>query len=144
MSSAESSDDQILTPTDGDWLLRTLIFLANRLGVELGITLQLSGILISGQLVSGRKYMEGIVQDFRDVGDAGEGLATTLEGMKEDVYPVPDLDVEPSPHEATPTYIHLRDAHIFSNAGTSLPGNRSVWWRGRVSEVSGFFFGVLS
>jgi hypothetical protein len=45
-----------------------------------------------------------------------------------------------------PNYIHLKEAKFFlpSGAGKPIPANQGVWWRGRLSEVSGFILGSLA
>jgi hypothetical protein len=40
-------------------------------------------------------------------------------------------------------YVHLMDARFFNTTGNPIPGNRGVWWRARLAEVSGFSMGVL-
>ncbi|MEU6282093.1 hypothetical protein [Streptomyces sp. NPDC047028] len=39
-------------------------------------------------------------------------------------------------------FIHLRDARIFQPGQTGLPGN-GMYWRGRLSEITGWSFGKL-
>lgn len=41
----------------------------------------------------------------------------------------------------SPSYIHLKDARFFNAQGHPVHGDGGVWWRGRISEVQGFFPG---
>lgn len=47
--------------------------------------------------------------------------------------------------EADPTaYIHLKDARAFPTAGYAGMPNNGMHWRGQLSEVSGWSFGLLA
>jgi hypothetical protein len=39
--------------------------------------------------------------------------------------------------------VHLQNARFYSTDGTPVPGNEGVWWRGRISEISGIVIGIL-
>lgn len=43
----------------------------------------------------------------------------------------------------TTVFIHLRDARVYQPGQSALPAN-GMYWRGRLSEVSGWSFGKLS
>lgn len=157
---------QELTGNDPqDWFLDQLVEWANRFGVEMGITLNSGGMLVSGQTISGRNYFIELAKEFR--GDSEEGsLVHTLGGLVEankQVYETHDLtlkkdegasksdqgeavesddDIDSLP--PPPTYIHLRNARIYAPGQTPIPGNRGVLWRGRISEINGFSLGSLS
>ena len=47
-----------------DWFLQMLVQLANTSPMEIGITLQVSGMLVSGIIVSKKSYFEGFAEDF--------------------------------------------------------------------------------
>jgi hypothetical protein len=38
----------------------------------------------------------------------------------------------------------LSDAKYFQIGGAPIPQDGGIWWRGRISAVSGFFIGKLS
>lgn len=155
-----------------DWFLNQIVEWANRFGVEVGVTLNAGGMLISGQMISGRNYFLELASEFR--GERSEDdLVFTLGNLIErnkDVYESYDLTVAKSgkddsegklkgdgdevvegesdegddPSPPPPTYIHLRNARIFSPGQPAIPGNRGVLWRSRISEISGFSLGSLS
>jgi len=121
-----------------DWFLQTLVGMVNRnLGVEVGVTLQVSGLLVSGLLTSGASYFEGIANDIA----AGFQETQDSDAIKQAFVGYADLYKRPSP---TTAYLHLKEARFFDPAGTPIPTHRGVWWRGRLSEVSGFVLGTLS
>src|SRR5258705_12987985 len=51
-------------PEVHDWFLQTFIDLTNDGDMEVGITLNVGGFLISGRLVGRAKYFEGIAAEF--------------------------------------------------------------------------------
>lgn len=129
--------------SEADWLLRNLVKIVDSNdGLTIGITLQVSGMLVSGSLIGGKHYFMGFSQvissGFGDI----EVSASVREafGKYAEIYEVKgDDDDEYIP----PNYIHLRDARFFNTSGNPIPGNMGVWWRGRISEVGGFILGIL-
>jgi hypothetical protein len=126
-----------------DWFLQSLVMLVNKSDIQLGITLQVGGMLVSGSLVGGAAYFAGFADDISapfaenpEVADAVK--ASYLEFSQ--IYRPDSTDGEVPP----PMFIHLKDARIFGAAAIPIPMNRGVWWRGRVSEVSAFVLGTLS
>lgn len=143
MSDIEQQTPDRQTYADPDWFLQILVKMANQNGVEMGITLQVGGVLVSGQLVSGKKYFEGFADDFSGAmsdPEEAQGVRNAFAKFgsgygKEEDESAPQFE---------PTFIHLKDARVFHPGGTAVPGNRGVWWRGRLSEVAGFVLGSLS
>jgi hypothetical protein len=133
----------ILEPMS-DWMLRYLVDLSNLRGLQMGITLQVDGMLVSGILVGGQDYFDGITQTISAaLGNAEEtkSIADLFERVNQAVHAGTSPDV-PSP---PPAYIHLKDTYFFQSAdATPIPNGQGVWWRGKLSRVSGFFFGNLS
>lgn len=130
-------------PHAADWLLQHLVALVTDGPLEMGITLQVSGLLVSGRLVSGARYFEGIASDFAHGLAAYPQVAKSVRDSFEEfgklIY---QSDAAPS-SRPLPHYIHLTDAKFFSTAGEPVPAEKGVWWRGRISEVGGFALGQL-
>lgn len=127
-----------------DWLLRYIADAANNRDLQMGLTLQVHGQLVSGTLVSGQTYFEGITRNIADaLGDKDETRA--IAGMFEQMNQAVQDNTGGEGQFPIPAYIHLKDARIFSAGnGAPIPNGQGVWWRGRLSQVSGFFFGALS
>ncbi len=125
-----------------DWFLQSLVNMANEGNIGIGITLQVSGLLVSGTLVGGRKYFDGFAEDFASAflndPDTAESVRTSFSKYG-GIYDKKEGEEIPPPQ-----YIHLENARFFSTTGSPTPGNRGVWWRGRISEVGGFMLGSLS
>jgi len=127
---------------DRDWFLQNLVNLVNARDVKLGITVNAGGFLISGILVSGQHYFGGFGADLGSSFDDPEirrGVEQAYAHLG-DIYQVGRTSTGVSP---PPNYIHLMGAKFFHIGGQPIPGNQGVWWRGRISEVSGFFLGML-
>jgi hypothetical protein len=139
-----------------DWLLSILIATANRVPLSFGITLNVPGGLVSGTVVSGNEFFHGVAAEMSKVGEAGEELAKVMREIAVSRYPMtqlqppdereeddaePELDTDPGYKGVG--YIHLKDARIYS-ASQPIPGDRGVWWRGKLGDVAGFCFGTLS
>ena len=154
MSDAEqagAADDFL----ERDWLLTGLVDSVNRAGFSFGITLNIAGALVSGWIVSGNEYFHGIADVLEQAG--GDVFAEVIREVAVQRFPmfqatfddsVPDSDPasesELQRTEVQPIeYIHLRDARFFYG-GNAIPGNQGVWWRGRLSQVIGFTYGLLA
>ncbi|BBI98466.1 gas vesicle protein [Ferrigenium kumadai] len=137
----EETTSAELTPfaVPHDWFLQSLVNMAND-GIEIGVTLQVSGLLVSGVLAGGKSYFEGFAEDFSsglNDPEAAESVRGSFAKYGE-IYKKEGDDAPPLPQ-----YIHLKNARFFNTSGNPIPGNKGVWWRGRISEVAGFTLGSL-
>lgn len=140
-----------------DGLLQILVDLANRIDeTPFELTLAVGGILVSGRLIGGRRYIDRLreVMLGDDPGEAGKALDEVLFEAIRGLYPEPFDDREDeegvkdeeSEDEQDPVriiQIHLEDAQFFHPGQPGVPGNRAVVWRGLLSSVDGFFYGRL-
>lgn len=126
-----------------DWFLQNLVSIANNSNVEFGITLFVEGIIVSGNLVSGKKYFETFADEFSN---AYPGDPDTKEGIRQAFASNSSIyDSEDDEHDLPrPQYIHLIDSRCFAPGGQPLPGNSGVLWRGKINSVSGFNLGSLT
>ena len=110
---------------------------------EFRLTLNVSGFLVSGLVVSGHKYFEGFAEDFSGIFEDTEVSKFIKETYSElgDIYTQEKDGKEEVPH---PNYIHLKNVKFYNTNGNPIPGNRGAWWRGRFSEISGFMLGTLT
>jgi hypothetical protein len=132
-----SSGSAAISPLDP--FLQFFVGIANKGdNVELNITLHVSGFLVSGTLVSRRKYLDGFIADFTRGMDEPTA-AEVRERLLELTAPT-EQDMPPLPAE----FIHLRDARFFHPSGEPIPKNQPVWWRGRLSAIAAFTLGSLS
>ena len=140
------SQNRELEETEGatlsiDPVLRTFVRFAEEHDLSLGVTLTIHGLLISGNIISYHKYLEGIAQGFESATgnqEIGKILAESFwDASQEDLK----IRREEGFGEFPPLlYIHLSDARFMSGNGMVQKG---VYWRGRLDEVDGFFLGII-
>lgn len=122
-----------------DWFLQDLVATVNSGLFEVGVTLFVEGLIVSGRLVSGKRYFAAIGQQFYDGCPGNEEtkqmMRDAFEGKGEIYDRKDDADVPP------PQFIHLIDALCFGHSGAPIPNDGPVVWRGRINAVSGFYIG---
>jgi hypothetical protein len=136
----------------GDADLGRLVQLANAYGLEQELVLTLPGQVLSGTLVSGRTYFDGLAAAVQ-----GDDADDTLRGALATGYRARSKDFEGwgaagALHELDPdgpaddrlaslptvAYLHLRDVAVAGVAGGRLP-----LWRGRLADVVGWSVGSI-
>jgi hypothetical protein len=126
-----------------DWFIQSLVNIANVSALSFGVTLQVSGLLVSGTLVSGKAYFAAIGQQVVQGCSQNAEVAEQMRKMFatfESAYPNDAGQGE----RPLPQFVHLQNARFYSTDGAPVPGNEGVWWRGRISEVSGIVIGILN
>ena len=125
-----------------DWFIQSLVNVANLAPLSFGVTLQVSGLLVSGYLVSGKAYFEAtgaqIVGGLQANPDLAEQMRTMFATF-ESAYPS-DAKQKDRP---VPQFVHLQNARFYSTDGKPVPTDAGVWWRGRISQISGIVIGIL-
>lgn len=143
MPTHNDQDTQASRDAKTDWFLQLLVNMTNDSDFEIGITLQVSGLLVSGKLISGKHYFDAAAADFASpfasTPDVAESIKSTISSYG-DIYSKESDNHKMSP----PQYLHLKDARFFNTFGTPVPENKGVLWRGRICEVGGFVLGTLS
>lgn len=110
-----------------DVILVSLIVLAEAGNeTEHDVTLIVGGFLVSGYVISYKKYLEH------------HGTTKSI-GLSLDKI----IESEPSPPEKTYNFIHLRDAKYFVPGNQPIPANMGIFVRIPLESVHGFSFGVL-
>ena len=147
---AKGSDEKPLhyLPEEQDAILSGLVSQANSGGVWPSITLFVKGAVITGHLISGRRYYElfGEVMD-KLVSQASKNpssgaIAKMYKEAGEKKYPIASEDDELD-NQPDPGYIHLEQAQYVSGSGAFIPV-KGYFWRGRLNQVDGFMLGGLS
>lgn len=127
-----------------DWLLAHIIGLAER-GCSIGITVNVNGLMVTGNAIGGREYFELVSQGFKtaNYNNATEGLGEVLESsfaQFKEMYPISkDL---PEDYVAQPNYLHLKGAQFLAGPGLTK-GNGGIW-RFKLTDVSGFLVGTMT
>jgi hypothetical protein len=122
---------------EGDWLLQTLVSSVNAEDdFELSITLQTGGLLVSGTLISGRRYFVALAKVFTESGKPGEDYKS--------ISKLGDIYAPKTGSTEKPSFIHLKQAQFFGPGTMPTPSSEGVLWRGRICDVAGFFLGTIS
>ncbi|MBV2132052.1 hypothetical protein KRX52_04475 [Pseudomonas sp. MAP12] len=117
-------------PEEGrDWLLQNFV-IAAKTDIETPITLFTSSGVVTGRIISGRKYIE-LLRELLGFGAAPSGMEEVTQN-----------DDAASPEDKGPYFIHLRDAAIVSGVSFT-PTEGGLLWRGKLSDVAGFSIGRL-
>ena len=128
-----------------DWFLQLLIDICNKTDFSLSITLNVNGLLVTGNLIGGEKYFNGFANDLKMAGMPAE--VTDLFKQFGDIYIKQKEQKNSKKDDETispPQYIHLENARIFHPGGNLIPTNHGVWWRGRLDAIDGFILGAFS
>lgn len=124
-----------------DVILSSFVFAANskEAQLEMGVTLNVGGTIVSGILIGYNKYLESIKLQF-DQKPGGEFVASFMDKFLSAVEEekIEEEDV------VLPIYIHLKDARFFTPGNNPIPNNGGILWRGKLSSIDGFNFGALS
>jgi hypothetical protein len=156
----EANDSESSSYLRSDWLLQNLVWKANYFGLEAGITLNVGGLIISGVLISGNRYYDEVVKQFKagfskEYQEIGEVLGDLI---KKNAEPFPDfwakfdpskeskseIDFSNVPYASEMQHIHLRDVKYLAASGGQLQLGANQLWRGKIDSVDGFVFGALS
>ncbi|CAB3650742.1 MAG: gas vesicle protein [Achromobacter sp.] len=140
-SSPSQPAPAVATPS-ADVFLQFLVNLVNNGGQlkSIGVTLQMGGMLVSGEIVSGAEYFDRFAETFADSLSDADGQAR--QSVRTSLAELGDVFRLPQPAEPLPNYIHLADALFFTADGTPIAGQPTLW-RGRSSAVDGFILGRL-
>jgi hypothetical protein len=154
-----------------DFLLSDLIsMLVNRTGIQLGITIMVRGMVVSGVLVSEREYLAELSKYFQDqakdaireimasapkkevramLKEAEEAWDFTY--LTEDAYPDDNIEDDDDEDEEEPDFppdfseirhLHLKDVEIvFPAPGLEFAQTRIPTWRIRLTSIDGWLVG---
>jgi hypothetical protein len=136
-----------------DWLLQNLVATANASkDSQMGVTLHVSGIIVSGTLISYEAYWLALIALVRE--NVSSGFKSELTALGDDLAATFANASRPGGHESSPNgdgaegseapppeFIHLRDAIVFApGVAATLP---KTLWRGRLSHVSAWSLGTF-
>lgn len=129
--------------SNSDWLLQHVVDLTNT-GIPVPVTLTTAAGLVTGVTIHGAEYLDLFKLELTKnwASDMQDTYSEVVEQWKADAYPQPS-SIEHDGPERFASFIHLKDARLV-NAGTVVPGNSGMLWRGRLSSVIGFTIGVLT
>lgn len=147
MEDNTGSNDKFLETVrvdDKDWFLQMLVDMANKNpSIGVGLTLNVGGMIISGNLCNGKDYFYRFGESLGDAifpndKDNAQSVHEAYRSIGDDVY---DDSSEKNPA----SYIHMMNAKFFSVKGDIIPSTSvGFLWRGKISSVDSFSLGSLS
>ncbi len=129
-----------------DWFLQSTIETVINSGVDIGVTLTVGGAIVSGILISGRKYFEELGDALSAASQTEGDMQSVLGGAWKQYTAIYDRPEDaPEDWQAPPAgFIHLRNAKFHGPGQPPIPTNQGVLWRGKLSSVDGFSIGNFS
>ncbi len=140
-----------------DRFLEMLVrFAEDNVGVGVPLTLTVGGLLVSGTIISQKRYFDLFADGFR------QGLPAKFDTETRDQMTAnfaawgqltdPEADQASTSQDAegkkrrAVDFIHLGNVQFFHPAARTpfLPGNVAACWRGRCDAIEGFFLGALA
>lgn len=145
-----SSNDQPVSTPNQDAVLATIVAMVNTFeSGGFGITLTVGGSLVTGILISGTEYFQRFAEFWPQSTNTklGETLKKIFMDVAEDFGKQAKEQFEEHASGDYKTtsplqFIHLKDARVATPSGL-VPTHFGLLWRGRLSEVQAFSWGVL-
>jgi hypothetical protein len=138
-TTSEVAETTRLAPDD---LFERLVHLTNTTDLEIGVTLHVNGLMITGKLISGATYWMSSARDLRErsVGsrDLLEAMAESMEHIAAEYRETLGEEVQSHRMDG---FVHLKDARTVTAQGP-LPRD-GAFWRGRLDCIDGFTLGEL-
>ncbi|MGM0866832.1 MAG: gas vesicle accessory protein GvpU [Bacillota bacterium] len=121
--------------TGKDSILEFFVQASNKHDFSLDITLNVNGAVITGTLVSAKEYFDSLSETFEDGSEVAQKLSEELARAGESV----DENQSTEAH-----FIHLKNTKVYCGDSKPTPSKGKIMWRGKLSEVDGFFLGKIS
>lgn len=122
-----------------DWLLQSLIGLVDTCdAMGIRIVLNVGGLLVSGELIGIKRYLEGFGEDLVNESKTTKKL---FKDLGDKIYS--DLKKKPRQDLEKIHFIHLRNAKFYYPGQQPIPTNQGIWWRGRVEAIDAFSLGCF-
>lgn len=141
MMSAQETEQM---PTD-DAVLLMFLSLVEEDGMEVAVTLNIKGAIISGFLIGASAYYEGITEASKSLLDStmSKIISKKFNDLKEAYLKQKQDESGSEDQDNSPTFIHLKNAIYFNRSNQSTPTDTHAWWRGKISSIDGFSFDFL-
>ena len=108
---------------------------ANSYDFSLDISLNVNGSVISGTLISAKDYFETMSETFEDGNEIAQKISEQLAATGESFE---------SSKSTEANFIHLKNTKVYCGDSKPTPSEGKILWRGKLSEVDGFFLGRIS
>lgn len=127
-----------------DVILTMFINTVNNTDISMGITLNIGGQIITGNLISYKRYLREVGEQFGNTNDEhGIGIALkdsfkSVADEVEKIFANTENTEDDGNKPQEPNFIHLSEVRIIGQTNVT-----SKHWRGKLSSVDGFIFGRM-
>ncbi|MBD0269417.1 MAG: hypothetical protein ICV77_14135 [Cyanobacteria bacterium Co-bin8] len=130
-------------PNSMDRAIRAFAAIPERTSLQIGITLCVHGMIISGFLISEDAYFQGLAERISEIKEAPDETKQTLTEFVSQLHEGLKAQTGNTENQLLPEYIHLREAKMYPSQGKGMPSYGEALWRGRISSVDGFSLGEI-
>lgn len=123
------------TAPEKDSILEFFVQASNKHDFSIDITLNVNGAVISGRMVSAKEYFEALSESIQDGGEVAKKLSEQLATAGEEFEKRDNAEAH---------FIHLKNTKIYNGDTDPTPSKGKVIWRGKLSEIDGFFLGKIT
>ncbi|MCF6410793.1 gas vesicle accessory protein GvpU [Pseudalkalibacillus salsuginis] len=108
---------------------------ANTGDFTLDITLNVNGSVISGTMISAKKYFEELSGKLEDGSEIAQKLSEDLSEASE---------AADSHDGGEANFIHMKNTRVYCGDNKPTPSKGKILWRGKIDQIDGFFLGRIS
>ncbi len=117
-----------------DNILEFFVQAANKRNFSLDLTLNVKGAVITGTMVSAKEYFNTLSEILEDGNEIAQAVSEQLGKAGEGAEANPDSEAY---------YIHMKNAKVYCGDSKPTPSKGEILWRGKLTEVDGFFLGKI-
>ncbi|MFP7478980.1 gas vesicle accessory protein GvpU [Terribacillus saccharophilus] len=117
-----------------DEILSFFVQAANHHDFSTDITLHVKGALVTGTIISAASYFSNLKESISEENDIAKQLKEALEQAEESA----------DSNQSDAEYIHLKNMATYVAESKTTPSDADLLWRGKLSEIDGFFLGRMS
>lgn len=117
-----------------DNILEFLVQAANKHDFNLDITLNVKGAVITGTMISAKEYFRSLSGTFEDGNDIAQMLSEQLDQAGE---------VAQNSDDTGANFLHMKETKVYCGDSKPTPSKGQILWRGKLSEIDGFFLGRI-
>jgi hypothetical protein len=117
-----------------DNILEFFVQAANKHNFSLDITLNVKGAVITGTMVSANEYFNTLSEILEDGNEIARAVSEQLGKAGEAAKAYPDSETY---------FIHMKNTKVYCGDSKPTPSKGEILWRGKLTEVDGFFLGKI-
>ncbi|HZG73631.1 MAG TPA: gas vesicle accessory protein GvpU [Chondromyces sp.] len=117
-----------------DNILEFFVQAANKHDFSLDVTLNVKGAVITGTMIPAKEYFEMLSETIEDDSEVAQLLSEQFAKAGEAAQTSDDSEAH---------FVHLKNTKVYCGDSKPTPSKGKILWRGKLSEVDGFFLGRI-